>query len=127
MSVFQGLIWAENKMDTQITNDSKLPKGLHWGNSFDEIYFYNIKFTQVKYIIQWFYSQNSAAIIVIKFRAHYLSYKTSPVFFAVNLHSVCSYTYMLKHMHSGMQTQVCAPVHTHTQTHPTCTHSLGSS
>lgn len=124
-SVFQALIWAENKMDILITNDSKLPKDFIEVTALVRYNFHIAKFTQVKFVSHWFYSQDPAAIILLKFRAHYLSYKTSPIFFAVNLYSVCLCTNVLKHMHLGMQTQAHTHVHTlmHTYTQAHLVHT----
>lgn len=118
-SVFQALIWADNKMDILITNDSKLPKDFIEVTALVRYNFHITKFTQVKFVSHWFYSQDPAAIILIKFRAHYLSYKTSPIFFAVNLYSVSAWmcsntcTWECKHKHTHMYTLM----HTYTQAH----------
>lgn len=99
-------------MDIPITNDSKLPKDFIEVTALMRYNFHITKFTQVKFVSHWFYSQNPAAIILIKFRAYYLSYKTSPIFFAVNL-IICLSLHECAQTHAlGMQTQA----HTHVYT-----------
>lgn len=100
-------------MDIPITNDSKLPKDFIEVTALVRYNFHITKFTQVKFVSHWFYSQNPAAIILIKFRAYYLSYKTSPIFFAVNLIICLS-------LHECAQTHALGNANTSTHT---CTHA----